>query len=55
MSNLNGRLTQVEKRLKGPDRIIILWPGDELPEDLKNEPDVIIIRVIYAQDWREDG
>lgn len=55
MSSLNGRLKQAEKKAKGPARIIVLWPGDELPEETVVDENLTVIRVIYTKDWRADG
>jgi hypothetical protein len=48
MSQLNGRLSKLEKQIEPEKRIIVLWPGDELPEELKDNEDLIIIRIVYG-------
>lgn len=53
MSQLNGRLSKLEKKVEPEKRTIVLWPGDELPEGAKDDPSIVIIRVVYG-DWRED-
>lgn len=47
MSNLKKRLNQLQKKVRPPKKIIILWPGDPYPAeaDLKN---AVILRVVYG-------
>lgn len=52
MSQLNGRLSKLEKQIEPPPKIVILWPGDPDPA----EADIVgayVIRVVYVENWRE--
>jgi hypothetical protein len=46
--NISGRLAKLEAAQPGPQKIVVLWPGEPEPEIGDN---ATIIRVIYTEDF----
>ncbi|GIV77437.1 MAG: hypothetical protein KatS3mg050_1831 [Litorilinea sp.] len=46
------RLRELERRHRGPVRIVVLWPGDPEPE---KQPNTIYLRVVYGKGGQDDG